>query len=165
MYEMFRLSTEWFPNVRYYLNCGTGWRNESREDCHSIVILGVIDVFTWVKFQQVTRPWNSNIKPDEMTANDIKMGKTPSARYLTSQNATWNVIISVSSNCCIHATRLCNHLKNSILNFVWTVVLKLFYLLKLQSWLEIFESISFLAELKEKEKSLWNFKWKRLFKK
>ena len=40
-----------------------------------------------------------------------------------------------------------------------------FYLLKLQSWLEIFESISFLAELKEKEKSLWNFKWKRLFKK
>ena len=61
-----------------------------------------------------------------MTANDIKMGKTPSARYLTSQNATWNVIISVTSNCCIHATRLCNHLKNSILNFVWTVVLKLF---------------------------------------
>ena len=106
MYEIFRLSTEWFPNVRYYLNCGTGWRNESREDCHSIVILGVIDVFTWVKFQQVTRPWNSNIKPDEMAANDIKMGKTPSARYLTSQNATWNVIISVSSNCCIHATHV-----------------------------------------------------------
>ena len=69
-----------------------------------LVILGVIDIFTWVKFQQVTRPWNSNIKPDEMTANDIKMGKTPSARYLTSQNATWNVIISVSSNCCIYAT-------------------------------------------------------------
>ena len=61
-----------------------------------------------------------------MTANDIKMGKTPSAGYLTSQNATWNVIISVSSNCCIHAPGLCNHLKNSILNFVWTVVLKLF---------------------------------------
>ena len=39
-----------------------------------------------------------------------------------------------------------------------------FYLLKLQSWLEFFESISFWAELKEKEKSLWNFKWKRLFK-
>lgn len=92
----------------------------------TLVILGVIDIFTWVKFQQVTTPWNSNIKPDEMAANDIKMGTTPSARYLTSQNATWNVIISVSSNCCIHATRLCNHLKNSILNFAWTVVLKLF---------------------------------------
>ena len=40
----------------------------------TLVILGVIDIFTWVKFQQVTRPWNSNIKSDEMAANDIKMG-------------------------------------------------------------------------------------------
>ena len=30
-----------------------------------------------------------------MAANDIKMGKTPSARYLTSQNATWNVTLKL----------------------------------------------------------------------